>query len=62
MRRLTETRHAEIHDSERYDCDGRGEFLVGYSLAPLFGPVDKISVLITNLVMTGPRLGAFNSV
>lgn len=39
-----------------------GSIDVGFSLGPLFPPTDRTSLLIANLVMTGPKAGVFNSV
>jgi len=49
------------------DSSGRraalaGSIDVGFSLAPLFGATDRTSLLMANLVMTGPKTGVFNSV
>lgn len=39
-----------------------GSVDVGFSVAGLFGPTDRTSILMANLVMTGPDHGVFNSV
>ena len=39
-----------------------GSIDVGFSVAPLFGPTDRSSMLMANLVMTSPEGGVFNSV
>jgi hypothetical protein len=49
------------------DSSGRyaaleGSLDIGFSLGPLFPPSDKTSLLMANLVMTGPKTGKFNSV
>ena len=38
-----------------------GSIDVGFSVAALFGPTDRSSMLMANLVMTGPDRGVFNS-
>ena len=39
-----------------------GSIDVGFSIGALFGPSDRASMLMANLVMTGPDRGVFNSV
>lgn len=39
-----------------------GSIDVGFSVAPLFGPTDRSSMLMANLVMTSSKGGVFNSV
>ena len=39
-----------------------GSIDVGFSLGPLFGPIDRSSMLLANLVITGPNAGVFNSI
>lgn len=39
-----------------------GSIDAGFSIGGLFGPSDRVSMLMANLVMTGPDRGVFNSV